>query len=208
MRNPATAALEAFANRLPETEYERARAMASRSVTALVDSIERTHRCLFDMSDLLEASKPVESSISFPIIEWSVEEFDGCPENDENEVSNPESISDDEDDDNDLRVAFSPLGKRSRGVTTSNRLVRSKALKSHLSLLETSFLPISLSFCTDSCGLRSQTDFASKFDVEKWIEIAESAGSTSAFPGAHQRPIPMKNQKFVNTIRRRHALSA
>jgi hypothetical protein len=171
---PATAALEKM-TRLPKRERKRAKLQnrPAKQVTASVNGSPN------DITNLLKASKPVEEGLSFPLIEWS---FDDNFSSDNEQIDpittrRPQLISSESEGDETTttNTSCSPLGKRIGSlISTNQRLVRSIALDAHLSLLETSILPIEMSRSSCSISRRSSSSsFSKKFNVDEWLDCAD-----------------------------------
>lgn len=112
----------------------------SSSASSLVGT-DRIKSEPFDFSDLVKATKPVESAISFPVIEWGSDD-EGC--NDENDAAGEElatsfpSLDIDDEEDEDELILF-PTSTRAGNTRFEmgggRRLRRSKSRTAHLSSL-------------------------------------------------------------------------
>jgi hypothetical protein len=207
-KNNATKALEDFTTRLPVHEYKR----AAKPENKLSSLLRSSKKGAFDIDDLVAAARPVQESVEFPIIEWSLDD-DYSSENDKpDEVWPKRSLRDlDDDEDDDLREPFSRLGKRDRGCSVNKRLVRSKALRSDLSLLESPLVPLSRSFGVVPERPKSPTDFSINFDLERRVGSSQCPGKDSSPSTERIRSstLPSTKDETVNTIHRghRHAIS-
>jgi hypothetical protein len=95
-----------------------------------------------------------------------------------------------------LTKYVSPLGKRSRrSLMTTKCLVRSIALTAHLSLLESSICPLQNSFTFEDDS--STPSCFAKFDVDKWIDIAER---TKPEPQSHSEKTTVQKMSREESI--------
>lgn len=130
---PATDAL----NRTLSREMDKCqlpRPRQRRRVAASSPQNESTvteHKISFDMSDLIDATQPLEETLSFPKIEWSLDDDDDDTDYLVHEIPLPDASKDW------LHQSCSSpiLGKRSRRDYHTSGLVRSKSLKSSLCYL-------------------------------------------------------------------------
>jgi hypothetical protein len=202
-KNPATRALEDFTKRLPVHEYKR----AAKPENKLPRLSRRSKKGTFEMDDLVAAARPIQESVEFPIIEWS------SSENDESDEVRPKRslLHLDDDKDEDLRVPSTRLGKRDRECSVNRRLVRSKALRSDLSLLESPFLLLSRSFCVAPEIPQGPTDFTINFDLERRVESWQkiSKHSSQSTKRIRSSTLPLTKDETVNTIHggHRHTIS-
>jgi hypothetical protein len=204
VRNPATTALEISGIlHLPcdPDQHESTSSLLEQHY----DNIT-TMKSTFDLNELVEATRPIQESLGMPWIEWSFLSDDDDESSNSDKPSDqgttPEEPHDDTNNDESFSSVLSPLlsyssppvGKRNRFKRShnKNRLVRSKALNSHLSMLETSFLSLPRGDKLDEP--RSATDFPFSYDVERWIELAEHVAAKAAPMG-----LPSKQQHQVQT---------
>jgi hypothetical protein len=134
-----------FTKRLPVHEYKR---VAKPENT--LSSVSRRKKGAFDdMDDLVAVARPLQESVEFPIIGWSLDDDHSSDNDQPDEMFPTRNLRDlDDDEDDDRCGPISRLGKRDQECSAKKRLVRSKALTCDLSLLEKSFLPLSKSlFC-------------------------------------------------------------
>jgi hypothetical protein len=124
---PATEALQRAMRKLPVREVGVSRlGRCSHSViTTRLDHLRVNPA--FDMRDLIQATRPVQDSIAFPVIEWGTDDDEEGADNDSFDITRcrAEPLSDDED--SELSNSSSSLGKRCRDEDSQPRLVRSKA---------------------------------------------------------------------------------
>ena len=112
---PATAALESQQQHqlLPSHEYTRRKiALTKRRRKA---TARKNRQSTFDMVSLLDAAEPIEQSISFPAIEWSID--DDATDETDSSLLPPFLQSLDSDDGCDSNSSSaSSLGKRCRDI--------------------------------------------------------------------------------------------
>jgi hypothetical protein len=159
--------------------------------------LKRSKKGAFNMDDLVAAARPVQESVEFPTIEWSLDD-DYSSENDKSDEVWPKRSLRDLDDDDDLREPCSRLGKRDRECSVSKRLVRSKALPCDLSLLESPFLPLSRSFCVAP----DPTDSTINFDLERRVESWQER--SSPMKSILSSALPSRKDETVTTIHGGH----
>jgi hypothetical protein len=204
VRNPATTALESSGilhlSSCDPDQHENTSSMVEQQYMGQKETkrssinVPTLMTSTFDLNELVEATKPIQESLGMPCIEWSfLSDDDESSKDDKHQGTIPEEPQDDmtENEDSSFSSVLSALlsyspsaGKRNHFKRSShkNRLVRSKALNSHLSMLETSFLSLSRACCDRLGEPRSATDFPFSYDVERWIELAEHAAAAKATP--------------------------
>lgn len=199
---PATKALEDFTKRLPVHEYKQA---AKKPENKLSSLLRRSKKGTFDMDDLVAAARPVQESVEFPSIEWSLDDDYSSESDKSDEVWPKRSLSDLDDDEDE---PFYRLGKRNRECSVNKRLVRSKALTSDLSLLEGPFLPLPRSlFCGAPDISQGPTDFTvDLFDLERRNESSQGLRkhSSPSMKSIRSSTPPFTKDETVNTIHGGH----
>lgn len=176
MTNPATAALEKISG-LPQRERRQQRNRALSDDTYSDSELETKRNHVFDMTELFNVSLPLEGSLEFPRIDWT-------PEEDENDskkrfaskrstsyedscLALPKSSLPITRSSSTTSLLKSSLGKRHRQLNArcSKRLVRSIAMNSNLSLLETSsLLRLDHDACIVASNFYDQTIYPSKLE--------------------------------------------
>lgn len=189
--HPATAALERLINRLPDRQYKR----ATRVLPSIVE--KPVHQIPFDIDDfkIPSSSESSEEGFSFPLIDWSFGDEKG-DHFDDRDYTAPQP-QDQSREMPELTKRLSLLGKRSRSLLATKCLVRSIALTAHLSLLESSICPLQNSFRATFEDDSSTPSCFAKFDVDKWIDIAER---TKPEPWSHSEKKPVQKMSREESI--------
>jgi len=201
IKQPATAALERM-KRIPERESKRARLQTSSETT-----FEPATSCAaaFDMVGLLEASKPVQESLSFPLIEWSLDDDAGFSSTAHKNASTGKRCL---KTDYPAVVGFQTSSRKRR---STGRLLRSIALGSHLSLLESNIEDIHR--CRSTCSMASNASSSSHletFNPDEWLKefsysISEKASTSPMLDSVQEKILSISQeaerlQKSINAL--------
>jgi len=179
--SPATAALEKFSG-LPQRERAEWRNRCYPYEDWEDDNVRKKRSHIFDMSELLNVSLPLDGALEFPRIAWAQEEDDLMDNQSRNGLGSKRSTSFADGwmtrrqtsrlvsrCSSTTSLLHSSLGKRNRRMKshTSNRLVRSIAVDSNLAMLESSSIyPLDresscasvFHHCQESCYPNSKLD--------------------------------------------------
>jgi hypothetical protein len=220
VRNPATTALESSGildlSSCDPDQHEYTSSMVEQQYMGQKETkrssiISTLMTSTFDLNELVEATKPIQESLGMPLIEWSfLSDDEESLKDDKHQGTIPEDPQDDttENEDSSSSSILSPLlsyspsvgkGNHFKRSSHKNRLVRSKALNSHLSMLETSFLSLPRGGCDRLGEPRSATDFPFSYDVERWIELAEHVAAAKAAPVVGPAASQQKHHHQVKT---------